>query len=111
MEFNLNSENIQIIIKDFKQSLSERFYNDLNSEHSNSHLFDISNNNNNSNLLRFDIIIKLEDYYLINNIKLVGDLEDLTIIKIKFQNLNNGLWESALYFNPDGKQLTLINQE
>jgi len=65
----------------------------------------------NNNSMKYEILLKLEDYYLINNIKLVGEIDDLIIHKIKFQSVKNGLWEKVPYFNPDKKEITIRDNE
>jgi hypothetical protein len=128
MEFTLDSENVQISIfnqqnqnifqsNDFIQV--NHFGSDGNeniqsnqfgesqvysqfpiSEKSNCHLMD-SFENHSSYIVKYEIILKLEDYYLINNLKIIGDLPNFQISNIKFQNVNTGKWVDAFYFNPD----------
>ncbi len=105
MEFDIDSENIQIIVKN-KKNIDESESRGV-SPRSESDLFDLSNNNS----LKYEILLKLEDYYLINNIKLVGEIDELIIHKIKFQSVKNGLWEKVPYFNPDKKEITIRDNE
>lgn len=126
MEFQLDHENVQIIIRDDINK-----YNSLNSindeskcinspndnynqiknksnlPQSQSDLFDLSNHNS----YRCEILLKLQEYYLVNNIKLIGDIEDIQLNKLKFQNINNHLWESILFFNPDDQKVTIKENE
>ena len=115
MEFTLQSDNVQVTLKEDKQrydGYNSRVEEDAKDENK------IIHNNTKSNiipqkeildssgnkLIRFEILLKLEDYYLINNIRLKGEIEDISIKKIKFQNVNTGLWESVSFFNPDNKE-------
>jgi hypothetical protein len=108
MDFNIDSDNIEIIIKENKQSLSERQINHkISPQQSNSGLFDLSSDNT----IRFEIILKLDDYYLINNIKLFGDIDEQNIHKIKFKNVRTGHWELVNYFNPDKKEIIIKENE
>jgi hypothetical protein len=107
MEFDLNSENIQIIIKnDRKRINSEEITNEIYNS-GESDLFDLSNSSN----IKYEILLKLDDYYLINNIKLQGDIDEFIIHKIKFQSIRNGLFENVPYYNPDKKEITIRENE
>jgi hypothetical protein len=107
MEFEITSNNIEIILKNERKRINS---DDLISEIYNSgesDLFDLSNNSN----IKYEILLKLDDYYLINNLKLQGDIDDFVISKIKYQNVKNGLWENVPYYNPDNKDITLRENE
>jgi hypothetical protein len=108
MEFDLNSENVQIIIKsDRKRIQSDENSNEPYNSGESSDIFDLSNNSN----VRYEILLKLDDYYLINNLKLVGDIDEFIIHKIKFQSVKNRLWENVPYYNPDKKEITIRENE
>jgi hypothetical protein len=104
MEFGIDSDNIQIIVKNIKKDKNDS---SGVSPRSDSDLFDLSGNNT----INYEILLKLEDYYLINNIKLKGDIDELIIHKIKFQSVKNGLWENVPYYNPDKNEITVRENE
>ena len=62
MEFDIDSDNIQIIVKNKKNEQNDSGV----SPRSDSDIFDLSANNT----IKYEVLLKLEDYYLINNIKL-----------------------------------------
>jgi hypothetical protein len=125
MEFSLESENVEILIieeQNMGQSNEFSAENEFGSserhnmmknnpfieaqiynhspESPESQLSDLFENPY-SFLVKYEIILRLEDYYLINNLKIIGDLTNFQINKIKFQNVNTGKWVDASYFNPD----------
>lgn len=113
MDFNIDSENIQISVKaNNTGSNSTRIESGINASNSPqsdnvSGLFDLSSNN----VIKYEIVLKLDDFYLINNIKLIGELDEVKINKIRFQNIKTGIWESAPYFNPDKKDILMKEDE
>jgi hypothetical protein len=107
MEFDLNSENIQIIIKSDRKRINSDDNNNEAYNSGESDLFDLSNNTN----IKYEVLLKLDDYYLINNLKLLGDIDEFVIHKIKFQSVKTGLWENVPYYNPDKKEITIRDNE
>jgi hypothetical protein len=109
MEFFLDNENVNIIIKEHSnqnkqpEDLNEFNHYQLSSPRSQSDLFDLSN----TSTIKYEIFIKLDDYYLVNNIKIMGEVEEIHINKLKFQNIDNNLWENACFFNPDKKEILI----
>lgn len=56
----------------------------------------------------FSLFLRLDDYYLINNLKIIipQDKDDLIqLSSIHFQTTEIGKWQKPLYFNPDGKDV------
>src|SRR4051812_7196977 len=101
MEFDITSNNIEIIIKNERKRInSDDLISEIYNSGVESDLFDLSNNTSN---IKYEVLLKLDDYYLINNLKLQGEIDDFVISKIKFQNVKNGLWENVPHFNPDNK--------
>ena len=105
MEFDLDSENIEIILKEDKHKSSEDFTKRTNPNNL------ISPEIPNQHLTKFEILLKLEDFYFIENIKIIGDSQLFNLNKIKFQNFNNNIWENAYLFNHDSSEVILNNQE
>ena len=112
MEFDLDSENIQIILKEEKRKNSEDF---LKRQ--------INNNNNNPSQVqntqeikislytKYEIILKLEDFHFIESIKIFGDPHNFNLNKIKFQNFISNMWENSNFFNQESSEVIQIHQE
>lgn len=107
MEYEIDSENIEIIIKEDKQKISneELSFFKLSSPPKNA--FDSPNNH----FTRYEILLKLDDVYFIENIKIIGEADDLSINKIKFQNVINNIWETADFYNTDAEDILIKKNE
>jgi hypothetical protein len=105
MEFDIDSANVQIIIKNERKRISSDEVATSNEAYNSgeSDLFELSNSTN----IKYEVLLKLDDFYLINNLKLYGDIDEFVIHKIKFQSVKNGLWENVPYYNPDKKDITI----
>jgi len=107
MEFEIDSESIEIIIKEEKHKTNNEEIN----------LFKIMNlpNTNidspNNQFTRYEILLKLNDVYFIENLKIIGEAYDLNIDKIKFQNVINNIWETATFYNTDSDDILIKNSE
>ena len=106
MEFTLDCENIQIIIRNAPKlgnTNKQIIKNDLEN------LEEYQENIESSELISAEILIKLNNYFLINNIKLLGEIEEFGIKNIEYQNIKTGLWEIIPYYNPD-KEETIVKE-
>lgn len=99
MEFLLTSNNIEIKLSENETVITNKD-------------FLCQNPINKNNLLPqsqlFSIFLCLDDYYLINNLKIIIPQEKDDIFQlssIHFQTTEIGKWEKPLYFNPDGKDV------
>ncbi len=54
-------------------------------------------------------MIKLNDCYLLNNIKIIGEIDEFKINKVEFQNIKTGSWDKVMLYNPD-KNDTIIKE-
>ena len=107
MEYEIDSENIEIIIKENKHKLSNEEFNLFKISSPPQNAFDSPNNH----FTRYEILLKLDDVYFIESIKIVGEAEDLNVNKIKFQNVLNSIWETANFFNTDANEILIKKNE
>ena len=99
MEFLLDSENIHIKITPPEQETIS----------TNSQTHNISTQQfKDSEYTNIEILLRLDDFYLINNLKLLLPKEkdeELSLTSIKFQNSTMNTMQEAFYFNPDNKEV------
>lgn len=109
MEFDIDSEFIEIIVKDDKNKLNTDELNSfkINSPPNQGNLIESPNNN----FTRYEILVKLEDVYFIDNIKILCESSDINIKKIKFQNIINNIWENASFYNTDIDEILIKKNE
>lgn len=107
MEYEIDSENIEIIIKEDKHKISNEEMNLFKLSSPPTNAFDSPNNH----FTRYEILLKLNDIYFIENLKIIGEAEDLNINKIKFQNVINNIWETAAFYNTDTSEILVKKNE
>jgi len=107
MEYEIDSENIEIIIKEEKQKLSNEEMNIFKLSSPPNNAFETPNNL----FTRYEILLKLDDVYFIESIKIIGEANDLNINKIKFQNVINNIWETAAFYNTDSNDILIKKNE
>lgn len=107
MEYEIDSENVEIIIKEEKHKLSNEEMNIFKLSSPPNNAIEFSNNL----FTRYEILLKLDDVYFIESIKIIGEANDLNINKIKFQNVINNIWETAAFYNTDANDILIKKNE
>ncbi len=107
MEFEIDSENIEIIIKEEKQKINNEDMNLFKMTNGPNNNFDLTNNS----FTRYEILLKLNDVYFIENLKIIGEANEFNINKIKFQNVLNNIWEIAAFYNTDSDEILIKKNE
>ncbi len=77
---------------------------------------EIIENQDKNNLTNYtlNLFFKLDDYYLVNQIKIMKNNnfdKNIKINDIKFKNINTKEWEEAYYYAPDTKDIILDSNE
>lgn len=111
MEFEIDSENIEIIIKEDKNKLMAEELNIFLQSSSQTQNFLQDTPNSNTHFTRYEILLKLHEIFFIENIKIIGDVNDFNINKVKFQNISNNIWESASFYNIDSDEILIKKNE
>ena len=107
MEFSLECENIQILIKNAPKVNSSSKHLIIKNDFE--HLEEFPETFESTELVTAEILVKLNNFFLINNIKLSGEIDEFCIKNIEYQNIKTGLWEIIPYYNPD-KDETVIKE-
>lgn len=107
MEFSLDCENIHILVRNAQKvntsSRQQMMKNDLENFEEFPEILE------SSELVSVEILLKLNNFFLINNIKISGEIDEFCIKNIEYQNIKTGLWEIIPYYNPD-KEETIIKE-
>ena len=100
MEFLLDSDNIHIKINNTEP--------DNLTQHIPTHEFNQTESTN------IEILLRLDDFYLINNLKLMVPKEkdqEISLKSIQFQNSTMNTLQEAFYFNPDSKEVVARTED
>jgi hypothetical protein len=107
MEFSLECENIQILVRNSQKVNTSSRQHLMKNDFEN--LEEFPENYESSELVSVEILLKLNNFFLINNIKISGEIDEFCIKNIEYQNIKTGLWEIIPYYNPD-KDETIIKE-
>ena len=131
MEFLFDNPNIEIKIdeienKNKNDNILSPFDIDIKLNNNNENDTDIKDNKEEENELienhekrnltqySLNLFFKLDDYYLINQIKIMKNNnfeQNIKINEIKFKNINTKEWEEAYFYAPDTKDIILNTNE
>lgn len=109
MEFTLECENIQIFIRNAPKLNNTSKHLLIKNEFDN--FEEYQENIDSSEFICAEILIKLNNFFLINNVKLSGEIEEFCVKNIEFQNFKTGLWEFIPYYNPDKDETVIKDNE
>ena len=131
MEFLFDNPNIEIKLdeidnKNTNDNILSPFDIDIKLNNNNENDTDIKDNKEEENELienhekrnltqySLNLFFKLDDYYLINQIKIMKNNnfeQNIKINEIKFKNINTKEWEEAYFYAPDTKDIILNTNE
>lgn len=109
MEFTLECENIQILVRNVPKVNNSAKHLIINNEFDN--IEEYQENIDSSEFITAEVLIKLNNFFLINNIKLSGEIDEFCIKSIEYQNIKTGLWEVIPYYNPDKEETVIKDNE